>query len=297
MKYFMRPFVVLMVIFSSMMIVTAQDEDSNVTVLNCTNGEGCIQTESSLTQEEAEIVLGEVAPEGDDAPFVVCSDGLGCVWSRVTAEEVDLVFGGDGVDDLVFDEDEGLEIITEDDLEFDEDEGTVIEDEDELIFTEEEVLEFQEALCNDNPECSWIDLSPEEIDTLFPEFEGVAYLIVPRAGTWQGVSHPPVLAGCPATVNEMLAGYTVSDSGTIDMGDSFDISVLMDIPGSTVSNPVPNIYSIVYSPDPSVVVGFVYHIVSDEYIQANMLFRINVPGVMVCSATVDFEFEYDWVKL
>src|SRR5690606_18690841 len=129
-------------------VVSAQEEETpHVDVLNCSNGSGCERTVSSLTQEEAEVVLGEAAPEGQEAPFVVCADGLGCMWSHVTAEEADIVFGGDGVDDLVFEEDEGLEIILE--------EGDSEESEIELTFTEEEVIEFTEGLCANVEECEW----------------------------------------------------------------------------------------------------------------------------------------------
>ena len=287
MKYLLRVMSILLICCFSVMGTIAQDDaEPNVIVLNCTEGEGCVRTESEINQSEAEVLFGESAPN-TETPTVVCADGLGCQWSRISDREVDLLFDGDGVDDLVFDEDEGLEVIIEDEDTMDS-EG----EEDDLIFTEDEVEEYRNVLCDGDADCDFTLLSPEEIDAIFPEFEGVAYLITPREGTWQGVSYPPVLSGCPAQVAESLAGYTISDTGTFSVTEPFDISSLMFIPDATVTNPVPNIYSIVYSPDPTVVVRYIYRIVSPEYIQINLLFAINVPGVMSCSVTVDFEMTY-----
>ena len=208
-RHLMRNIIRLIIILCLSMVgvlVSAQDDttEPGATVLNCTNGEGCVRTESSLTVEEATIVLGENPPEGMESPYVVCADGMGCMWSHIAEDEADLVFGGDGIDDMVFDEDEGLEIITVEDMEFTEDEGTEVDTEEGLIFTEEEIAEFEDMLCNGAANCNWTDFSPEEIDALFPEFEGVAYLIVPREGEWQGTSHPPVLIGCPAGTTDAL---------------------------------------------------------------------------------------------
>lgn len=285
MRHITKLSLLLVFVLATSIMVSAQDEEApKVNVLNCEDGAGCTRTESNLTQQEAEVLLGE-APEGADAPFIVCADGMGCIWSQLPAEDADLLFGGDGVDDLVFDEDEGLEVLPSDEKE-------ESEAEDDLIFTEEEVAEFTEALCNGAEDCSWAELTPNEINSLFPQFEGVAYQIVPKAGTWQGASFPPVLNGCPAGVADALAGYTVTEMATLDMGDEFDINSLMVIDGATVTNPSPNVYSIFYSPDASVVVRFVYLIQSEEHIRANMLFIIDVPGAFTCSATVDFAFDY-----
>lgn len=71
----------------------------NVVVATCGDG-GCDCLLSEMSVEEAELLLGEDAPEGSE-PLIVDADGV-FDWSRVSSSDLDHVYGGNGNCELAF---------------------------------------------------------------------------------------------------------------------------------------------------------------------------------------------------
>jgi|GEM_PF-3294755 len=86
----------LLLASTALVTVNAQDE-SRVNVYLCyEDGEcGHSVTSQELTQREAEIVLGAVAPSADAS--IVCMKEGDCVWSKLSESDIETVSGGDGI--------------------------------------------------------------------------------------------------------------------------------------------------------------------------------------------------------
>ncbi|GAB1422752.1 hypothetical protein MASR2M15_29910 [Anaerolineales bacterium] len=161
----------------------AQEDSTDskpIDFLICTDGSGCKGTESTLTQEEATIILGTEAPDTDFDPYVVCY-GNQCTWGPIDPSDADVLVGGDGEVDyeLDFTEDE-VNDADDETMDFTDEEGLVI-DPDEMIFTEEEVREFEEKICAGQP-CKRIPMRPEDLARLSEKSKRPA--IQPFDGSW-----------------------------------------------------------------------------------------------------------------
>jgi len=128
--------VVLVLVMLPLVPARAQDGGGpdNPQLVFCEAG-GCTFSEISgeLSYEDTSLVLGEEDPHGNNV--IVCQSGMGCQWSAVSPEDLDLVNGGDGIvegEPMIFDEDE-VDAIDSDEMIFDEDEVDAI-DPDEYIF-------------------------------------------------------------------------------------------------------------------------------------------------------------------
>ena len=104
--------------------VQAQDDSGEYepAILVC-GDDGCQHTRMSgeFAETDMEILIGEENPYGEDG-YVVCSAGP-CTWTQLDPADLDLVHGGDGEVDMIFEE-EDVEAIDDDtpidpDVEFD----------------------------------------------------------------------------------------------------------------------------------------------------------------------------------
>ncbi|NLF78214.1 MAG: hypothetical protein GX573_21175 [Chloroflexi bacterium] len=93
-------------------------------ILVCQTDTGCQYARMSgeFTETDMELTLGEENEYGENG-YVVCSIGLPCAWTDQSPEDIDLVHGGDGLVDLVFEEEESEPVTDEapidPDVEFD----------------------------------------------------------------------------------------------------------------------------------------------------------------------------------
>ncbi len=71
----------------------------NVVVATCGDG-GCNCLLSDMSVEEAELLLGEDAPEGSE-PLIFDAEGI-FDWSQVSSSDLDILYGGNGNCELAF---------------------------------------------------------------------------------------------------------------------------------------------------------------------------------------------------
>ena len=69
----------------------------DTTYVDCTAGKGCRCVMPKVTAEEVAIVLGEEAANPGASDMILLNDSLGLRWSRLTPDEADASYGGDGV--------------------------------------------------------------------------------------------------------------------------------------------------------------------------------------------------------
>ena len=69
----------------------------DTTYVDCTGGTGCRCTMPDVTAAEVAVVLGEDAINPDASDMILLRDGSGLRWSRLTPDQADATYGGDGV--------------------------------------------------------------------------------------------------------------------------------------------------------------------------------------------------------
>lgn len=118
--------IVLALLAVSALPAQAQDDSSEYkpAILVCETGAGCQYARMSgeFTAMDLELVLGEENEYGEHG-YVVCSLGSPCMWTELSPEDLDLVHGGDGLVEMIFEEEDvesiGGDTPIDPDVEFD----------------------------------------------------------------------------------------------------------------------------------------------------------------------------------
>lgn len=186
----------IVLVLTTVSVTTAQSTqpDPYPTILLCEEGAGCRHSPISgdLSYLDATLALGE--PDVEDARVIFCSES-GCDWGSISDEDIDLVFGGDGVPD-------GSKVMRFEESDTEPEGFDFTEDE-----AEPEGFDFTE----DETEPEGFDFTEDELGVRNP---------VPLSGSWTAI-HEAGTLDCPDVFSmdipagdEQNATITVAEDGS-----------------------------------------------------------------------------------